>query len=272
MRRNIRELGPLRVLSLGGGVQSTALALMANNRAHGLKPPDCAIFADTGWEPRAVYENLDRLESVLEFPLYRVSAGNIRDAIVGTANRTSGRAFVAIPFYLQGGGIGRRQCTAQFKVKPIVRRARDLIGYKSRSLIPVGAVEMWIGISRDEAHRMKPSRFNWIRNQWPLVELGLRREQCVAYLAGLGWQPVRSACIGCPFHSDREWKAMRDERPDEWRDAVEIDLVVRTMPKMKAAQFMHRSRVPLSDVDLRTAEDHGQGNLFGNECEGMCGV
>jgi 3'-phosphoadenosine 5'-phosphosulfate sulfotransferase (PAPS reductase)/FAD synthetase len=47
----------LRVLSLGAGVQSTTLALMA---AHGeIEPPHCAIFADTGWEPRAVYDHLD---------------------------------------------------------------------------------------------------------------------------------------------------------------------------------------------------------------------
>lgn len=46
----------LRVLSLGAGVQSTTLALMA---AHGEfeQMPDCAIFADTGWEPRATRPN-----------------------------------------------------------------------------------------------------------------------------------------------------------------------------------------------------------------------
>ena len=51
----------LRVLSLGAGVQSTTLALMA---AHGeIGPmPDCAIFADTGWEPNAVYEHLAWLD------------------------------------------------------------------------------------------------------------------------------------------------------------------------------------------------------------------
>ncbi len=63
----------LRVLSLGAGVQSTTLALMA---AHGeIGPmPDCAIFADTGWEPAAVYEHLDWLASgnVLPFPIHRV--------------------------------------------------------------------------------------------------------------------------------------------------------------------------------------------------------
>ena len=45
----------LNVLSLGAGVQSSTLALMA---AHGeIEPmPDCAIFADTGDEPKDVYE------------------------------------------------------------------------------------------------------------------------------------------------------------------------------------------------------------------------
>jgi len=49
----------LRVLSLGAGVQSTTMALMA---AHGeiMSMPNCAIFADTGWEPKAVYEHLER--------------------------------------------------------------------------------------------------------------------------------------------------------------------------------------------------------------------
>jgi hypothetical protein len=50
----------LRVLSLGAGVQSTALAILAA-RGH-LPRPDAAIFADTGWEPAAVYAHLDRLD------------------------------------------------------------------------------------------------------------------------------------------------------------------------------------------------------------------
>lgn len=66
----------LRVLSLGAGVQSTTLALMA---AHGeIGPmPDCAIFADTGWEPAAVYEHLAWLRSpnVLPFPVHIISGG-----------------------------------------------------------------------------------------------------------------------------------------------------------------------------------------------------
>jgi 3'-phosphoadenosine 5'-phosphosulfate sulfotransferase (PAPS reductase)/FAD synthetase len=53
----------LRVLSLGAGVQSTTLLLLAAQRH--LPPLDAAIFADTGWEPHAVYEHLDRIDREL---------------------------------------------------------------------------------------------------------------------------------------------------------------------------------------------------------------
>src|SRR6202171_711134 len=59
------------ILSLGGGVQSTALALMA---VGGDLPPDfrrprAAIFADTGWEPASVYAHLRWLVQTLGRPL-----------------------------------------------------------------------------------------------------------------------------------------------------------------------------------------------------------
>ena len=87
----------LRVLSLGAGVQSTTLALMA---AHGeIGPmPDCAIFADTGWEPRAVYEHLAWLRSpnVLPFPVHIVSAGDLRAALLAGAR---GARWASIPAF-----------------------------------------------------------------------------------------------------------------------------------------------------------------------------
>ena len=68
---------------------------------------------------------------------------------------------------------------------------------------------------------------------------------------------------------------MRDNAPDEWADAVEVDRLIRargSLGDMGSPQYMHRSLVPLDEVDLSTAEDRGQINLFENECEGMCGV
>ena len=64
----------LIVLSLGAGVQSSTLLLMAE--AGEIEPrPDAAIFADTGWEPAAVYQHLDWLETQTSIPIHRVSNG-----------------------------------------------------------------------------------------------------------------------------------------------------------------------------------------------------
>src|SRR5262249_34440571 len=91
-----RDRTMLRVISLGAGGQSTTPALMA---AHGeIEPPDCAIFADTGWEPRAVYQHLDWLETQLPFPVHRVSRGNLRDDVLARRNTTGGR-FAAVPWH-----------------------------------------------------------------------------------------------------------------------------------------------------------------------------
>lgn len=87
----------LRALSLGAGVQSTTMALLA---AHGeIGPmPDCAIFADTGWEPSAVYDHLDWLMSgnVLPFPVHVVSTGNIRDELLAAG---AGNRWASIPAF-----------------------------------------------------------------------------------------------------------------------------------------------------------------------------
>lgn len=268
----------LRVISLGAGVQSTTMALMA---AHGeLTPmPDTAIFADTGWEPKAVYEHLRwlMLPNVLPFPVHVVSAGNIREHLVTGKNaRTGGHYFIGVPFFLQKGnklGMGRRQCTSHYKIEPISRKLRELLGVQPRVRVKTNSVEVWIGISTDEAMRMKPAKASYQINRWPLIEKGISRRDCLAWLARNGY-PIapKSSCIGCPFHNDNYWRDMRDNSPKEWHDAIFIDRIIRKTGKGKGDQFMHASRIPLDQVDLSTPEDHGQLDLFNNECEGMCGV
>jgi hypothetical protein len=101
----------------------------------------------------------------------------------------------------------------------------------------------------------------------------MTRADCKIWMTGHGYpEPPRSACIGCPFHSDHEWRNLRDNAPAEWADAVEFDAAIRKTDGMRGETFLHRSCVPLSEVDLETAEDVGQQSMFGAECEGMCGV
>ena len=266
----------LRVLSLGAGVQSTTLALLA---AHGeIEPPDVAIFADTQWEPSAVYRHLDWLESALPFPVHHVTAGDIRDGIRMRRSARSGR-FAAVPWWIVNPdgstGLGLRQCTADYKLDPIAKEVRRLLGKPHPARIAPGSAIMLIGISQDEAHRIKPSRRLFMTNAYPLVELGMRRWDCLQWLKRHGYpEPSKSACIGCPYTSDARWRERRDRQPDEWRQAVEIDRLLRTGDArgIRGTEYMHRSCVPLADVDLSTAAERGQPDLFGNECDGMCGT
>jgi hypothetical protein len=269
----------LRVLSLGAGVQSTTLALMA---AEGeIEPmPDCAIFADTGWEPEAVYQHLRWLRSpnVLPFPVHVVSAGDIRADLL---QASTGERWASIPAFTRSVagtrveiGMIRRQCTKDYKIVPIRRKVRELADLTRRRSPKTPVVEQWIGISLDEAIRIKPSFETWRVNRWPLIEQRMTRRDCIAWLEGHDYPiPPKSSCIGCPFHSDAMWRRMRDHDPSAWADAVAIDRVIRTgLRGIRGEVYLHRSAVPLDEADLTTLEDLGQLDLFANECEGMCGV
>ena len=257
----------MKILSLGAGVQSTTLALMAAHGALG-EMPDCAIFADTGWEPKAVYEHLAKLKDALPFPIYIVSAGNLRDDVI-QRNNTTGQKFAAVPWYMRSKdgkqSMGRRQCTAEYKLRPIQKKIVELMGGKRSK----GGTEVWVGISTDEIMRMKPSRVQYIVNRWPLIEKRMNRNDCVRWMESYGWSAPKSSCIGCPFHSNEEWRVLT---PKEFADAVEVDRAIRHQSGAKGEQYMHRSLKPLEEIDFRTAEEMGQLNMFLNECEGMCGV
>lgn len=262
---------PYRVLSLGAGVQSSTLALMAARGEVG-PMPDAAIFADTQWEPAAVYRWLDWLEKQLPFPVYRVTAGNLRADLLAKTN-TTGQRFAAVPFFTLAPdgkrGMGQRQCTKEYKLQPIRREARRLMLAAGKTTI-----EQWIGISCDEVVRMKLSGRKYITNRWPLVEAGMARWDCLRWMEERQYpKPVKSACLGCPYHSNSQWRDLRDNDPEGWADTVEVDRAIRVPGRgIRAQQFMHASCVPLDQVDLSTAAERGQPDLFADECDGICGT
>jgi hypothetical protein len=158
-------------------------------------------------------------------------------------------------------------------LKPITRQIRQLLDKPGRAYIPPGTVTVMLGISRDEAQRMKPARQRYLVNVYPLIDRRMTRMDCLRWLAAHDYpEPPKSACLGCPYTSDARFRDMRDNRPAEWNDAVLADRALRVGDArgMRAIEFMHRSRVPLEQADLSI--DDRQGSLFGEECEGMCGV
>ncbi|MGH3860394.1 hypothetical protein [Actinokineospora sp.] len=263
-----------RVLNLGAGVQSSTLLLLS---AEGRIPRyDLAIFADTGWEPAAVYTHLDRIEREVAnpagIPILRVSVGNIRDDALNPAKR-----FASMPLHVRNPdgskGMGRRQCTAEYKIRPIQEAVRSLLGAPMKDNGRPGRVKRGrhvdasIGISRDEFHRAKDSQVSYARHNHPLLWMtgaadgreGWQRSDCIRYLRTrrFGKTP-KSACVGCPFRRNAGWRRMRDTDPTSFADAVAFDHAIRVGYPHATANgtdlrgnfYLHESLRPLDEAPI----------------------
>lgn len=280
---------PIRVISLGAGVQSSTMALMFS-RGELTPMPHAAIFADTGEEPASVYKWLEYLTPLLtpHFPVYRVG----KKVSLGTEAlklRTSKRtgniyARTLVPAFFQKAngkrGLMGRRCTAEFKSRELEKKQRELAraahGRQSWNRL---RVITYIGMSTDEPDRVKPSLNPWNEMQWPLIyKANMSRTDCILWMLAHGYpRPPRSACKFCPFHSDEEWSRLKAEEPAEFAAAVEFDKKLRHVAAQQTGTaaiegpvFLHSSLKPLSEVkfaDLPSPRDH-----FTNECAGMCGV
>ena len=272
----------IRILSLGAGVQSSAVLLMA---IHGeIKPIEHCIFSDTGWEPKHVYSYLEKLKplikkSGIQFHRVQSHSKNTTGSIKEDALKND--RFAAIPFHtLNVDGkrsIMRRQCTSEYKILPVERRIREIMGlkYKQRYARKYGIVHQLMGISTDEVQRAKDNYKPYIFTKFPLLDLGMSRQDCLNWMADKGYElPKRSACIGCPYHDNSEWLNLKENHYDEFMEAVDFEkkMQVKLETKFDGKVFLHPSCEPLETVDFASRMQTKQPSLFDNECEGMCGV
>lgn len=268
----------VHVLSYGGGTQSTALLLMALKGEINGVIPDYIIFADTGWEPKSIYAWIEKVNKYIKERFGReiiiTKQRNIREDIMN-ADTGKTNKFVTIPAFIKNPdgtvGIGRRQCTGDYKIKPVNKKIRELLGYVPKQRVKE-VVHIWKGISTDEIQRVKPSREVWQIAEHPLVDVvSIDRSACITYVEreGLG-TPAKSSCIGCPFHDNATWREMKRSDKEAWEDAVLVDELLRGNATMKGEVFLHPSCKPLRQVDF--GENQMEFDLFDNECEGMCGI
>lgn len=270
---------PIHIISLGAGVQSSTMALMA--AAGEITPmPVAAIFADTQAEPKSVYNWLDWLEKQLPFPVYRITNGSLMEKQTTQSISKDGSIYLrnTIPGYTRSEtgkyGMLNRSCTRDEKIWPIQRKIRQLLKEND-----CGKAIQWIGISLDEIMRMKPARVKYIENMWPLIDHRMTRHDCELWLSANGIPtPPKSACIMCPFHSNSQWREIKRNAQEwervlsfeaRWNELISMD---KRPGQLKSKVFLHPSLKPLSEIDFSTEEERGQLNMFNNECEGMCGV
>ena len=253
------------------GIQSTALYLMSS--MGDIERADEAVFADPGAEHPETYNLinfiLDWQKKNDGIPLHIIKK-SLKDDILKGENST-GQKFATIPAFTKtktGGAILRRQCTREYKIYPVVTKIREIYGIKKHKRMPM--TELWLGISTDEASRMKDSRLPRIVNRYPLVEERLSRSDCSRWIKKNNFPvPVKSSCVFCPYQGDSQWKNLKEKYPESFELASKIDDAIRNVSSRGERQpiYLHRQLKPLREIDFNSQQD-----LFDEECEGYCGL
>lgn len=276
----------IHILSLGAGVQSTTVYLMAH---YGMFHLDHAVFADTQDEPKTVYKHLQRLRDLNSIPIHITKKGEPLSENLLTHKSKYLEQIISIPAYTlsndkrQHKGILRRQCTSEFKVKPFQEYVkRKLLHMQKYAHFPKDInVHLYFGISADEfrrTHGIKKRYKNYkrITCHFPLIDRWMTREDCRKWLKSKWkYQVHRSACVFCSFRSLYGWQEIKLFDKPGWKKAVQVDKALRGKSKLASrisdTLYLTPERVPIEDLDLEPPLKK-ELPLFIQECEGMCGT
>lgn len=270
-------MGDLRVISFGGGQQSTALLVLAAqgridfrtflfaNVGDDSEQPETLRYIEEYAKPYAASQGIELVE------LSRVGRAGPRRGetrtLLGDLERTDSKS-IPIPVRMAGAGPGTRQCTDRYKIKVIADELTRR-GATEDSPATVG-----IGISLDEIHRANNrTRISHERVTYPLLELGLRRTDCQRIIRRAELPvPPKSACWFCPMKRPSEWHELRRTQPELFAKAcaLEDQLVARRVAmrgpsgKPKDAAYLTGLGRPLREaipdgVDLLPLADEDDG-------------
>ncbi|MFJ2179318.1 phosphoadenosine phosphosulfate reductase [Streptomyces anulatus] len=216
---------PIRSVSYGGGVQSTALLVLAAQGRIDFRTFLMANVGDDSEHPGTLryleeYARPFAAEHGIELAVLdriMVRSGETR-TLYGQLTKEGSRS-LAIPVRMSNGAPGTRSCTADFKIKVI---GREL---KRRGATKQGPATIGIGISLDEIHRANNRRCEPHEEiVYPLLELGLRRIDCARIIREAGLPvPPKSSCWFCPFHRPETWHDMRRNEPDLFEKSCQLE-------------------------------------------------
>jgi hypothetical protein len=277
-------------VSFGAGVQSTALFLLIRDQPDLIREvmgalPEAFIFADTGGEPKEVYDHLNAIGALAQESMPLIVCQKEGPTLEETILKKKGSRFVPIPAFTRNStgkvGMIRRQCTSEYKIAPLERAQRLLIGAKYGEILPVGRIHTWIGISTDEAGRAKTSDDESIVKRYPLLELGISRDDCKRIIIDAGMTPVKSRCYFCPYIGD--WESFKADHPEAYEKAVILDRVIRDSTQAGVSQpaYLRRDCIPLDGIltdlekgplEILWEADAWEDQGFEEECEGICGL
>ena len=226
-------------LSYGGGVQSTAMILLAIDGK--LERPDHIVFADTGSEMPHTYQLVEKVKAICR------AAGLPFETVKAKAPLHEQ--------YLADGGlpvIGIRSCTSKWKIEPINRFMRSIVGMGRGKVL----VRTWIGITTDERRRATPSTNQWTERRYPLLELHMSRDDCIHYLKEKGIDAKKSGCFLCPFQHAQQWSRLKREHPDLFAIALAMEKKAKAQRGFKGGLWGSSRSIEAFNHD-KTLEDFG---------------
>lgn len=247
----------LRTVSYGGGVQSTALLVLA---ANGVIDYTTFLFANVGHDsehpatlgyvneiaaPYAADHGIDLIE--LHRRWQRGERRGQIETLRGRLMRENSRS-LPIPVRMSNGAPGTRSCTADFKIAVIGRWLRD------HGATVDQPATVALGISVDEIERAHPGidpRARYQHRVYPLLDLGLHRRDCRRIITDAGLPvPPKSACYFCPYHDAETWRRLKRDTPELFNDAchVETTLNQRRAALGKDPVYLTRHGRPLTTV------------------------
>lgn len=239
----------LRFVSFGGGVQSTALLVLAARREIDYRTflfcdvgadsenPETVIYVDEVAWPYAERHGLElvRLQKIK------------RDGSVDTVLRRvqESKRTIPIPARMAGNGApGNRQCTRDFKVMLVARHT------KRQGATVEQPSTVALGISTDEIQRARTdSGIAWQETDYPLLTLKLSRQDCKQIIREAGLpEPPRSACWFCPLRRASGWAEMKLTKPEQFERVIAIETLLndRRASLGKDEMFFHSKLKPLA--------------------------
>ncbi|HEX5120468.1 MAG TPA: phosphoadenosine phosphosulfate reductase [Pseudonocardiaceae bacterium] len=241
----------LSVIAYGGGVQSTAMLVLA---ATGRLTIDAALFANVGDDSEhpatlryvreiAIPWAADRGVSV--HMLDRVRRDGTPETLWGRLTKTGSRS-LPIPIRMSNGAPGTRSCTADFKIRVIGK------WLKQHGASVEQPAMVHIGISVDEIQRANTRRVEpHERITYPLLDLGMRRTDCARLILEAGLPlPGKSSCFFCPYHRPTAWATMRVEEPELFERSCQLEDLLNQRRAMlgKDPVYLTRFNQPLRQV------------------------
>ena len=229
------------VLSYGGGIQTVAMCVLVKNGT--LPRPDYIVAADTG---REVQSTWDYLSEIVESMMARSGLTvEVAPHTLSTVDLYAKNGDLLLPVFTATGKLPTF-CSIEWKARVVQRYLRECHG--------VAAAGLWIGFSQEERKRVKSQPPGPWQRRYPLLDLMLTRNDCEQIIAGEGLPiPSKSACFMCPHRSNAEWREVRDRFPEQFTEAVRLDVKIRDADE-QGGVYLHRSLLPLSEVDLDAPE------------------